>query len=1180
MSKEFTMNELKKYLRARNLPVSGSKSELILRLEEFDRNIWDILAAERVAREEELKRIEEKENMQSLQADRERLSESGAQEIENMRRECDLLRRELELLRREQLLRARAMASPMGVESVTGGTNRNALSANMSIRAIGDLLIDFDGCDGTFWKWEQQLRLLRETYELDDKATRILVSSKLKGRAASWFHSKPDHLVLNIDSLLKEMKSMFDHRPSKLFLRREFERRVWTAEENFSDYYYHDKIILGNRVPIPAEELVDYSIDGITDSRLQNQARMMRFRSTEESLEAFEKITLNSREFNFSERKNKVNPDFEEKLPLQKKMDCPKRLSNQPSGSSARKEGSSVRKEPGAASSTNVVQPVLPAPYLLTITFDIFVKNNQSCKYTLSAMLDSGSPISFIKNSLVPKEIRTPLPDEMYEFVGINGSRMEILGLFDREVKVEGIPVKIKFFVVPDKTMTFMAILGRDFSSNPSIKLSFDNGFVVSRKESDFENDFDSAVAQILNIDCVNEPVTMLENLQINSENDSAVVEQIKESYRLDYLQVKESSISIVDFEMNIVLKHDQPISFRPRRLSYADKEKLQKILDDLLNRDNFPSQLIEDNLDQLKNKCYYTTLDLKDGYYNVRMAEQAIKFTSFVTPLGQFEFLFCPFGLTNAPKVFARFVQKIFCDLIRAKKVLVYFDDFMIATETLEEHLEILREVFRTAAKSRLPFKLNKCAFAQFEVDYLGYHVSFEGIRPSDSNIEAVLNYPIPHNSKDVLRFVSLASYFRRFIPGFSIIAKPLYDLVKKEAKFVLGEKEHSTFEMLKKQLANKPILSIYSPTAETELHCDASALGFGAILLQKQADKCLKPIAYFSQRTTPTEAKYHSFELECLAVVNAIKRFRIYLSGIHFKIITDCDSFRLTLSKQTINPRISRWALYLQEFDYEIQHRPGNKMSHVDALSRCSSILVIQGNSFEQTLSLCQDKDPEIGKIRELLEKSEMKHFELRDGLVYRKNKMKKLLFYVPRLMEDKVIRSCHDDLGHVGQDKFFDPLAFKWSPIPQGGGRQQWHSWSIKITHGPTYPQNFKVLPPTEHKEMAKESGALILASSVDLFILCLLRPKFMKEMLNRSELLEKLTEISEECSNVESDATILNYHLKMKRIIFKVKQLTLKIAMKSRSPMMKMKVSSMCCLAHVYSKEINLLNNIWK
>lgn len=134
-----------------------------------------------------------------------------------------------------------------------------------------------------------------------------------------------------------------------------------------------------------------------------------------------------------------------------------------------------------------------------------------------------------------------------------------------------------------------------------------------------------------------------------------------------------------------------------------------------------------------------------------------------------------------------------------------------------------------------------------------------------------------------------------------------------------------------------------------------------------------------------TVVESKYHSFELECLAVVYAIKRSHVYLAGIPFKIITDCDSFRLTLSKQTVKPRIYRWALFLEQYTYEIVHRPGTRMSHVNVLSRCHSVLILEANSFEQTLSIQQDRDEHIVEIRRELENTENKFYEIRDGLVY---------------------------------------------------------------------------------------------------------------------------------------------------------------------------------------------------
>jgi len=157
-------------------------------------------------------------------------------------------------------------------------------------------------------------------------------------------------------------------------------------------------------------------------------------------------------------------------------------------------------------------------------------------------------------------------------------------------------------------------------------------------------------------------------------------------------------------------------------------------------------------------------------------------------------------------------------------------------------------------------------------------------------------------------------------------------------------------------------PILSIYNPGDETELHYDASSRDFGAVLLQRKSDKKFHPIFYFSRKTTEVESRYHSYELETLTIVYTLRRFRIYLQGIPFKIVTDCNTLVMTLHKKDINPRIARWALELQNYDCSTEHRPGKRMQHVDALSRVNSILVVESNTFEFELSVCQTQDPVI--------------------------------------------------------------------------------------------------------------------------------------------------------------------------------------------------------------------------
>ncbi|KAK9739170.1 Reverse transcriptase (RNA-dependent DNA polymerase) [Popillia japonica] len=199
---------------------------------------------------------------------------------------------------------------------------------------------------------------------------------------------------------------------------------------------------------------------------------------------------------------------------------------------------------------------------------------------------------------------------------------------------------------------------------------------------------------------------------------------------------------------------------------------------------------------------------------------------------MGQYEYLKLPFGLKNSPAAFMRYINLVFRDLLEQNKILIYIDDILIATQTIliatqtiDESLDILRQVFTLLARNKLELRLDKCYFLQTQINYLGYLVDSEGIRPSNEHVKAIRDYPIPKNVHEVHRFLGLTSYFRKFIPNFSVIASPSYYLTRKSAEWNFGEKEMSTFDNLKTKLSQQPLLCIYSPKAETELHCDASA-------------------------------------------------------------------------------------------------------------------------------------------------------------------------------------------------------------------------------------------------------------------------------------------------------------------------------------------------------------------
>ena len=229
------------------------------------------------------------------------------QTLETTSTDTELLQREMELITREkaiaekELENARQQIQQLRTQHAQSGNRVNnaqeSTDQRVNLNELKELLNCFDGADGDYDNWEKQIKFVKTTYGLSEGKTKILISTRMKGKALEWFHSKPDHLEISLDELFGKMKAMFDHRPSKLVLRKHFEERMWKYSETFSDYV-HEKTILGNRVPIDDGEMVDYVIDGIPDHNLKNQARLHNFAEVENLLKAFEKVSLTSRKVN------------------------------------------------------------------------------------------------------------------------------------------------------------------------------------------------------------------------------------------------------------------------------------------------------------------------------------------------------------------------------------------------------------------------------------------------------------------------------------------------------------------------------------------------------------------------------------------------------------------------------------------------------------------------------------------------------------------------------------------------------------------------------------------------------------------------------------------------------------------------------------------------------------------
>ncbi|GFT93321.1 retrovirus-related Pol polyprotein from transposon 17.6 [Trichonephila clavipes] len=272
---------------------------------------------------------------------------------------------------------------------------------------------------------------------------------------------------------------------------------------------------------------------------------------------------------------------------------------------------------------------------------------------------------------------------------------------------------------------------------------------------------------------------------------------------------------------------------------------------------------------------------------------------------------------------------QVYFRDLTRKGIVIRYLDGLVIPAKNEQEVLEKLKIIFEVAKKYGLEIKFKKCQFLKKKIEFLGHIVESGTIKPSPTKTLAVRKFPEPTTTiKQVQSFLGLTGYFRKYIKDYSKITKPLSDLTRKENLFVFffGTQQKEAFEKLKKIMSEGPILHLYKYGRKTELHTDACKQGYGAILLEEAEDGKLHPVYYMSKNTNTAEEKYDSYELEVLAIINALKKLRVYLLGKHFKIVTECSAFQKIMQKKDLIPRIARWALQLEKFDYEIEHRAGS--------------------------------------------------------------------------------------------------------------------------------------------------------------------------------------------------------------------------------------------------------------
>lgn len=356
--------------------------------------------------------------------------------------------------------------------------------------------------------------------------------------------------------------------------------------------------------------------------------------------------------------------------------------------------------------------------------------------------------------------------------------------------------------------------------------------------------------------------------------------------------------------------------------------------LNAVTRKDSYPLPRIDDSLDALSKAQYFSTLDLASGYWQIGLSEEAKEKSAFCTPGGLYQFKVMPFGLTNAPATFQRLMERVLAGL-QWEICLVYIDDVIIFSQTVEQHLDQLEAVFKRLISAGLKLKPKKCNLFRRKVQYLGHVVSDQGIQTDPDKIKAIKDWPNPCTVKEIRSFLGLCSYYRRFVPDFATIARPLIKLTEKNEEFIWTNDQEQAWEELKKRLTSAPILTYPDPDEEFILDTDASDQGIGAVLSQTINGE-EKVIAYGSRVLTKQEKRYCVTRKELLAVVHFVKAYRHYLVGRKFTLRTDHASLRWLRSFKEPEGQVARWLETLDTYDFDLVHRPGKKHINADALSR----------------------------------------------------------------------------------------------------------------------------------------------------------------------------------------------------------------------------------------------------
>ncbi|XP_020600787.1 uncharacterized protein K02A2.6-like [Orbicella faveolata] len=488
----------------------------------------------------------------------------------------------------------------------------------------------------------------------------------------------------------------------------------------------------------------------------------------------------------------------------------------------------------------------------------------------------------------------------------------------------------------------------------------------------------------------------------------------------------------------------------------------------------------VDDVLYQLNGSTVFSKLDLRWGFHQIELEEQSRNITTFITHKGLFRYKRLMFGISSVPEPYQHTIQQVLEGCEGAYNI---HDDIIIHGRTVKEHDVRLRKTFERIQEKGLTLNMDKCTFSMSKLTLMGHLLSNQGIGPTESRVEAVIDAREPQNAEGVRSFLGLVNFSARFIPNLASIAEPLHRLTRKQTPFVWGTEQQCAFDAPKDSLANAETLAYFDSNAEeTKLITDASPVGLGAVLTQVPGG-CERVVAYASRSLTDVECRYSQTENEALGLVWGCKRFHVYLYGVEFTLLTDHKPLEVIYSTNSRNStRIECWVLRLQPYRFKVQSIPG-KQNIADPLPRLGKgkgvcmnddaeefIRFVAETSTPAAMSVQEVEeeswlDPEMSQLRECITAGEWdnappQYKSVRSELsILGKLVLRGTRLLIPAKLRDRVVDLAHE--RHQGLTKTKQRLRSKvwWAGIDRQVEAKCKTCHGCQLVGLPTPPEPFK-------------------------------------------------------------------------------------------------------------------------